>query len=163
MKTIAGESWRGDILRTCAIFACSALLGLAINAFSSRPVPILSAGGPGAWPERAPRLTLDSLRTALASSQTILILDLRSNGAFETCHPKSALNTPVDRFLEHFGRLNLESLLRVIDTVVLLCESGNCPSADRTAKTLKDLGYSQVSVLEGGWPAYQASDLEREP
>ena len=42
---------------------------------------------------------------------------------------------------------------------MLICESDDCLTADRTAKLLKDLHYPNVRVFYGGWNSYVEAGL----
>jgi thiosulfate/3-mercaptopyruvate sulfurtransferase len=148
---------RRDIARLAAIVAASTALALATNALSARPVPILSARGPGAWPEREPRVTAEALRSALASGRPPLLLDARSEEAFRLSRPAGAVHVPYERLAGAYGAL--AQTLREASSVVVLCENESCPSADRAARLLAELGHANVAVLHGGWEAYRAAGL----
>lgn len=155
--------WKGDFARAAAILAVSSLLALSTNALFARPVPLFSLDGPGAWPERAPRLSVAALESAVRERRAILVLDVRREEAFLAAHPAMALNAPYERFMERYGSLGLGPLVKAAETVVLLCESSECPTADRAALLLKHSGHSNIHVLEGGWAAYRMSGMETKP
>lgn len=151
--------WRVECLRALAILAAAALLALATNAFSDKPVPLLAPDGPGAPPERAPRISIDALKSALASQRALLLLDVRRPEIYAAAHPAGAKNAPAEEFLEAYTRLNLSTLLRAAEDVVLLCDSAQCPAADRVAKTLRTFKHDNVRVLQDGWVVYENSGL----
>jgi len=152
-------TWRTECLRAAAVVAVSALLGLAVNLLSSRPVPLLASDGPGALPERAERIAAAALQELLASQKAVLLLDVRRETVFAAAHPTGAVSAPSDGFEAHYQRLDLSNRLLAFEEIVLVCESDDCPSADRVAKFLKELQHTHVRVLYGGWNAYVQTGL----
>jgi rhodanese-related sulfurtransferase len=150
------SSWRGDMLRALAIFALAALLGFSINALRRKPVPVVSNRGPGAVPEKSDRATVEQLKQWLSGGSTVL-LDVRKEDVFRSAHPLGAVNLPADDFMRYYG--SVAALLAAAERVVLLCESDQCPLADRVAARLKSLEHRAVWVLDGGWQKYQQSGL----
>ncbi len=157
---LAAKPWRRDILRAALIVAGSAALSLSVNALSARPVPLLAGDGPGALPERAPRVGVVELQALLSSGEFVVLLDVRGAEPFASGRPAGALNAPAAEFLQHYPALNLR--LKAAAQVVVLCESEECPSADRVAKLLAELGHGNVRVLDGGFKAYSAAGLPLE-
>jgi len=153
-------SWTTECLRALAILLCSSLLALGINAFSKNPVPLLAADGPGALPDRAPRIMAAQLKEAMAANKA-LVLDVRREETFEKAHPAHAINAPAENFIEHYGRLNLGAHIAAAELVVIVCDSELCPSGDRVAKLLESMNHKNVRVLQGGWEAYVAAGLEK--
>jgi rhodanese-related sulfurtransferase len=150
-----------DLRRLGILVAASTALGLLVNALSATPVPLASADGPGAWQDLAERVTVSELGTMLTGGRGFLLLDVRGADAFQRSRSPKALNVPAPEFMERYGRPGLASLLKAADGIVVLCDSEACPSADRVARQLKDLGFRDVRVLQGGWKSYRASGLER--
>ena len=160
----AWASWKTEGLRAAAVVVFSAGLALATNGLSSYPVPLLAADGPGALPERAQRIGAEEYRKLLAAQKALLLLDVRSKEAWgeSAGHAAGALHAPFDDFAAYYARLNLDSKLLEAEEVVLICESDDCLSADRTAKLLKDLHYPNVRVFYGGWNAYVEAGFQVE-
>ena len=81
------------------------------------------------------------------------VIDLSAAADFEKGHIAGSRNvqpaqlTPAHKLLASAKQ----------SPVVLVCRSGM--SAGGVAKTLKKAGFEQVSVLDGGLPAWQAADL----
>lgn len=152
-------TWKTEILRALMILGCGTVLALAVNAASKNPVPLLAADGPGALPERAPRITAEALKAALAAN-AVFVLDVRHEETFAAGHPLGAVNAPAEDFMSHYGRLNLGPHLESAQTVVVVCDSELCPAGDRVAKMLAGMNHKNVRVLHGGWDAYQKAGLE---
>ena len=152
-------SWRGECLRSVAVVAVSAAVALGLNCLTAKPVPLLASDGPGSLPERALRINVEDLRTLLASGRAVLLLDVRRDEPFQAGHAVGALPAPADDFAAHYQNLNLSTRLLAAEDIILVCESDDCPSADRVAKFLKDLQHANVRVIYGGWQAYAQAGL----
>ena len=153
------NTWQMELKRVLAILVLATLLALLTNAVSSRPIPLLASDGPGAWPERERRISISDLREALVGNSPPLLLDLRDARAFKIDHPAAAVHAPADEFQANY--MHFSSMLQAAPRIVLMCESEDCPLADRVARFLRDLKVNNVSVLEGGWEAYKRSNLSK--
>ncbi|MNV87451.1 Thiosulfate sulfurtransferase GlpE [compost metagenome] len=91
--------------------------------------------------------------THLINAGNAVVIDLSASGEFEKGHIVGSRNvqlaqlTPAHKLLASAKQ----------SPVVLVCRTGNTSAT--AAKTLKKAGFEQVSVLEGGIPAWQAADL----
>lgn len=91
--------------------------------------------------------------THLINAGNAVVIDLSASGEFEKGHIVGSRNvqlaqlTPAHKLLASAKQ----------SPVVLVCRTGNTSAT--AAKTLKKAGFEQVSVLEGGVPAWQAADL----
>src|SRR6185295_6128521 len=149
-KLEAGHSNATDFLRALIILAFGCGIGLATNALREKPLAILDPKGPGALPEE-PRIGVETLRELLSGKTPPLILDARSSGNFNAGHAAGAINVPEHDFLEYYNDRNLGVELQSAPMVVVMCDSVDCPSADRVAKMLRELHVPNVRVLQDGW------------
>lgn len=91
--------------------------------------------------------------THLINTGNAVVIDLSASGEFEKGHIVGSRNvqpaqlTPAHKLLASAKQ----------SPVVLVCRTGNASAT--AAKTLKKAGFEQVSVLDGGIPAWQAADL----
>jgi rhodanese-related sulfurtransferase len=101
-------------------------------------------------------LAPETLRERMKAGERFVLLDLRSAGDFATAH------IPGARWLSR-GRLDLE-ITRVVPErnlqIVLYCRRGK--EAPLSTTMLRQLGYQQVFVLEGGFDAWKTADLSTE-
>ncbi|MBV5291837.1 MAG: sulfurtransferase [Curvibacter lanceolatus] len=100
-----------------------------------------------------PLATLSAERTRewLNDGQEVALLDLREAGQFGEGHPFFAIPLPYSRL-----ELDARRLLPRLDVRVVLLDSGD-GVAERGARRLQALGYTQVHVLQGGAPAWAAA------
>jgi 3-mercaptopyruvate sulfurtransferase SseA len=150
--------WSLELFRALILLLAASLLALTLNALSDKPVPLLARDGPGALPERAPRVTIAELKDLL-TKRVVLLLDVRHADVFESAHPALAKNAPAEEFMEYYNKLGMATLLPAAQDVIVLCDSEQCPSADRVAKFLRGFKHDNVRVLQDGWNAYQGSGL----
>lgn len=152
------SAWKADLARALGIVAVASALGLATNALSSKPVPLLDPQGPGALPEPGPRILgielLEELRT---NPQGILMIDARSDELLAEGAPAGSVRMTPETLVEDLTQK--KPLFDAARLLVVVCDSDMCPRGDDIAKQLKDLGYANVKVFEGGWPAYKESGL----
>ncbi|HVI25514.1 MAG TPA: rhodanese-like domain-containing protein [Xanthomonadaceae bacterium] len=91
--------------------------------------------------------------TALVNRDNALVVDLRPIAEFEKGHIAGAKNVQPSQFDPGHKQLAAARAL----PVVLVCKAGQ--SAGAAAKRLKQAGFEQVYVLEGGIQAWQQADL----
>jgi rhodanese-related sulfurtransferase len=90
------------------------------------------------------------LSDRLGSAVPPRVLDVRTPGEFETAHIAGAYNVPLDLLREHRD----EIVKHLDDDVVLVCRSGQ--RAAQAEETLRNVGLTNVHILDGGITAWQA-------
>ena len=96
------------------------------------------------------RLPASDLMTELAATRPPAVIDVRTSTAFAQGHIPGAISIPVRELRERIRAFSKDRDL------VLYCGSAETESLEG-AKILHDLGYTNVSVLAGGFPAWQAA------
>jgi rhodanese-related sulfurtransferase len=147
-------------------------VGLAINRYSSPPLPLVY---------QTPEQRFDAELTTLVSAppfkiapaatvgleefhsivdgKSALILDARPSSFFENGHVPGALNLARDDFANDYRRLN-DVLQPAHDKpVIVYCSGGDCHDSRMVANALVSLGFSNVRVFTGGWEAWSAAGL----
>ncbi len=84
------------------------------------------------------------LRSAVKDGKEFALLDVRERGQYARGHLFLAINLP----LSHL-ELRIKRYVPRLSTRVLLCDAGE-GFAQRAAHTMEALGYSDVSMVEGG-------------
>lgn len=104
----------------------------------SLPVPAWQA------PPGLNATSVAEVRQALRQRQEIALLDVREEDPYAQCHPLYAVNLPL-------GRLQADAYTRMprLDTPVVVYDDGE-GLAERAARCLQALGYTRVSLLQGG-------------
>jgi rhodanese-related sulfurtransferase len=91
----------------------------------------------------------------LAGSGELALLDVREQGVHYRGHPFFACSAPFSRL-----ELVIGDLVPRKTVPVVVLDGGNEGLADKSADRLKKLGYSDISILEGGCAGWQAAGLE---
>lgn len=101
-----------------------------------------------------PSKTFQDVRQALLSRQEIALLDVREEDPFAQAHPLFAANLPA-------GRIELEAWSRIPrrDTPIVVYDNGE-GLAPGCARKLQQLGYTDVSVLDGGLAGWRSAGGE---
>jgi rhodanese-related sulfurtransferase len=94
------------------------------------------------------------LKALLSDSQELAILDAREEGEFGASHLFWAVPCPLSQ-----AELRAPGLLPRRD-VRVVCTDGGEGYAERLAAVLQSLGCTDVAVLQGGTPAWQAAGYE---
>lgn len=91
-----------------------------------------------------PIKTFNDVRQALLARQEIALIDVREEDPFAQAHPLFAANLPA-------GRLELDAWSRIPrrDTPLVVYDNGE-GLTEPAARTLQQLGYSDVALLAGG-------------
>ena len=97
-------------------------------------------------------VTPQQLKSLLNGSAEIALLDVREAGQFGASHLLFATPLPFSRL-----ELNVGTLVPRKSTPVVVCDDGVLGVAGRAAKRLTALGYTDVSVLDGGSRGWAAA------
>ena len=98
-----------------------------------------------------PTISPEDLRARLLGAEELALLDLREQGTFGERHLLYASCLPLSRLELRVGRLVPRR-----SAPVVLCDGGE-GLAERGAGRLAALGYTDVRVLAGGAPAWEAA------
>ncbi len=98
----------------------------------------------------AKTVTAQELRTMLLDGGELALLDVREEGEFSESHLLFASSLPLSRL--EFG---IDALVPRRGARVVVCDGGRDRLAERAAARLSELGYADVSVLDGGTGAWE--------
>ena len=94
------------------------------------------------------------VRSSLIERREIALIDVREEGVFAESHPLFAASLPL-------SRLELEVLDRIPrQTVAIVVYDSGEGLAQKAAARLRELGYSDVSLLDGGLSGWAAAGAE---
>lgn len=99
----------------------------------------------------AERITAEALKPLLTDGREIAFLDVREHGQYGEGHPFFCVPMPYSRL-----EWKAETLLPCRKTPLYLLDDGD-GVADRAADRLESLGYTNVTVMSGGAPAWAAA------
>lgn len=98
-------------------------------------------------------ITAREVRAALQLRQEVAIIDLREEASFALGHPLFAAQLPTDR-------IEIEAPVRIPRRDTLLVLYGDDGDAERGKTQFERLGYTRVTVLDGGLAAWRAAGFE---
>lgn len=104
--------------------------------------------------EALPVRRFADIRAALLAKQEIALLDVREEDPHAQAHPLFAANFPLSRI-----EITAYAKLPRRDVPIVVLDDGE-GDAERAARRLIALGYSDVAVLEGGVSGWQAAGGE---
>jgi rhodanese-related sulfurtransferase len=161
-----------DFVGVVMVALGSLAVGLVINRFSSRPLPIVYQ-----TPEQrfdaelttlvttapfkiAPAATvgLPEFRSAV-ETKNALILDARPSVFFEQGHVPGALNLARDDFARDYRHLAPVLQPATDKPTIVYCSGGDCHDSRLVANALLSLGFSNVRVFTGGWEEWSKAGL----
>ena len=101
------------------------------------------------------RVTAAALRARLGGGGEIALLDAREQGVHYRGHPFFASSLPLSRL-----EMMVVDLLPRLGAPIVLLDGGGEGLAERVAEKLAGLGYTDVSILEGGCAGWKAAGGE---
>ncbi|HSA88839.1 MAG TPA: rhodanese-like domain-containing protein, partial [Burkholderiales bacterium] len=91
----------------------------------------------------------------LAGSGELALLDVREQGVHYRGHPFFACSAPLSRL-----ELLIRDLVPRRTVPVVVLDGGNEDLAGKAEEKLRELGYTEVSILEGGCTGWKRAGLE---
>jgi rhodanese-related sulfurtransferase len=100
------------------------------------------------------RISAVVLKTMEADGKEIALIDPREEGVFGKAHLLYAVNMPLSKL-----ELNIFRMVPRNSTRIVLTDGGEGMS-ERAAAKLKELGYTNIAILDGGYPAWKNAGHE---
>jgi rhodanese-related sulfurtransferase len=134
-----------------AFAATALLLGVCVNARAPAGLPLWPVPGQRA---AVPSSVWQKLQFADASAiphgSGALLVDVREPGDYGAAHPPGAVNLPYRQFT------NFKSAVKPRTRVYLYCYGGECSTSLRVASRLLQGGFTDVTIVRGGFEAWQS-------
>ena len=105
-------------------------------------------------PSQAKPLDAAAVKAALSDGRELALIDLREELIFSRSHLLWARSVPLSRLELRFARLVPRK-----DTRIVLCDDGD-GLVERAGIVLANAGYTDVSYLKGGTPAWEQAGFE---
>lgn len=151
----------GDIARVAAWAAVALLLGFGINAMNPAGLPLRLAAG-----ERpaVPCAIAQKIKTAEVGAVSLahgdVLLDVREPKDYTAGHPPGAVNLPYrefNRFLPDFRNTTAQG-----KPLYVYCYGSECGTSLRVASRLLQSGFTDVTIVRGGFEAWKERGLPTE-
>ncbi len=96
-------------------------------------------------------ISVSDLKTKIdAGEKNLAILDVRQGVEYVDAHIQGALSLPLSDV-----KKNAEAKVAKDKEIVTYCSATECQASLSAAKKLHDLGYRNIKILEGGFPAWE--------
>jgi 3-mercaptopyruvate sulfurtransferase SseA len=171
---------RGDFLLLWLLATSALCMGLVINQFRDKPLPLtyknkaerlqevvqkITAPPPSVpATENAPlpaKMTLEDF-AVYVDGRKGLILDARPEIFHRLGHVPGALSLPREDFENGYNTLKARLEADQAQPLVVYCSSSSCEDASLVRKSLAGLGYTNLAVFEGGWSEWTAAGKPEE-
>ncbi|MEI6504097.1 MAG: rhodanese-like domain-containing protein [Armatimonadota bacterium] len=148
-----------DVARMAALAAAALLLGVCFNALAPAGLPLWPAPGQQAAVPTAigGQIRFADLKTVTPADG--VLVDVREPRDYAAAHPVSALNLPYRQFNSLFP--SFSATVKLHTPVYLYCYGGECSTSRRIASRLLQSGYASVTIIRGGFEAWEGRSLVR--
>ncbi len=150
-------------LRIIIMAVISMVIGLAVNAISSKPLPLI--GNESQFEVAVPegqKADHSEIQTLFESGEAFFV-DARSVEAFVEGHIPGSFSIPYTEFEGGTVPEKVELLPRDM-TLVIYCDGADCHASKEVADHLLEIGFLPefVRVFHGGWKEWQENGGEVE-
>lgn len=172
MKKFPIKNLRRNIAFFLILVTASLCLGLLINQFRDKPLPLVyeskeerlqhavqrlqerrpeTSAPQKDWPET---LNLDQFAEFLETQQGT-VLDARPEIFHRLGHIPGALSLPRDDFENAYPALQSKLETDRTQPIAIYCASASCEDAELVKKALSALGFTRLMIYEGGWAEWE--------
>jgi len=92
----------------------------------------------------------------VSASRAAVFIDVRPAAFFDAGHISGAISRPSEQLNRHEGIAKLKATIKLNTPIVVYCENNNCDRGGHVWHLLKQNGYQQVCVLDGGYSAWKS-------
>lgn len=153
------------IQRCAGLVALAVLIALVCNTLHPMGLPLLlvEVPHPGipVWIWRSVPSVSVTQGYELWRHQSALLLDVRDRADHLAGHIPGSLSLPYHEFSTTFPAVR--DRLPLHGPILIYCYGSHCGLSMRVAKRLRVLGYDRLTVMEGGFDAWQAAGLPISP
>lgn len=150
----------GDIARIAAWAAVSLLLAMGINAVNPARLPLRLAPGerPAVSTATCERIKFGD--AGVADAPGGVLLDVREPHDFSAAHPPGAVNLPYREFSTYFP--DFRTATNPQKPIYVYCYGSECGTSLRVASRLLQSGFTNVTIVRGGFEAWKERGLPTE-
>ena len=146
---------RRTLLQAVILTLAGAAMGLLVNAFSPKGIPLIRPPKPQLRDQD--RIPLAEAKE-LWDSGTAFFLDARAPADYAAGHIALAYNLPVEQFDQYFPKT--AAVLSPDSEIVVYCDGEQCDLSHSLMTLLRERAkYSHVRVLLNGWTVWRQAKL----
>ena len=142
------------LLLALLITGAGAALGLMVNTVSPRRIPFITP--PKTAPQSTDFVPFDEARQ-LWQSGAVFFLDARAPADYQAGHIAGAYNLPAEDFDARYPET--ATMLTPETVIVAYCDGLECDLSHHLTTRLRELGYTNVRILQNGWTAWRKAGL----
>ncbi len=153
-RTSGSSEILAALLGAAAIVLGSATVGVVVNHFSPRGIPLFPQPGEQQLhlPPGVESLALEDAYIAF-DENSALFVDARPPEEYAEQHIPGAVNVPPTDFEAHF--LDWADEIETATRIVVICAGIECSDSIQVAERLLEIVDGPVYVIEEGWRAWQ--------
>lgn len=183
MNSYFRSQLRSDLIGCWLIATTAVCAGLVINQFRDSPISLIyktkserladavanitaaesqqSTSSAIETVSLPPTLSLEEFSKVVEAKQA-LILDARPELFHRLGHVPGALALPRDDFENYYQKHRALLEANKNQSLVIYCSGGDCEDSALVEAALQKLGYTQISIFEGGWSEWTKAGLPEE-
>jgi rhodanese-related sulfurtransferase len=140
-----------------ALAALALVLGICVSSVTPAGLPLWPKPGqrvavPLAVWQKIKFVDVDTVHTGNGA-----LVDVREPGDYAAGHPAGAINLPYRQFSSTFP--TFRSTVKPSRSVHLYCYGGECATSLRIASRLVQRGFTNVTIIRGGFEAWKDREL----
>ncbi|MGI6455213.1 MAG: rhodanese-like domain-containing protein [bacterium] len=143
------------VFQTIVLLILGSGIGLALNALSSEPLPLIRPSAPPVEEEYTV-LSTEDVNQMLNAGEAIFI-DARDPNEYAVGHIPGALNLPANSFAETYAEIG-DALPRDFP-LVIYCQGGACDQSHEVLEQLEQLDFQMLFLYQEGWNAWSEAGL----
>ena len=147
-----------DVIPIVAYAAMALLLGVCVNALTPGGLPLRMASGQRA---AVPSAVWQKIKFAdvdtVAHDRGALLVDVREAKDYSSGCPPGAVNLPYRQFSAVFPKFR--STIKPRTRLYVYCYGSECGTSLRVANRLVQNGFTDVTILRGGFEAWKSREL----
>ncbi|MDP8243636.1 MAG: rhodanese-like domain-containing protein [Candidatus Hinthialibacter antarcticus] len=146
------------LFQAALLAAVSVAIGLAVNAMSSGPLPLLRQpvlDEDEPWPVVDGDAVFEHFNNG-----TAIMIDARPVEDYERGHIPGAINLPYNDFENYFAELS--ATLPLEELYIVYCSGGNCDDSHEVLTQMEAFGFEQLMLYKPGWEEWFKNDFPRE-
>lgn len=150
--------WMRLIFQAAALSAVSVAIGLAVNAASPEPLPLLRQpvlDEYEPWPVVEGEAVL-----AHVNNGTAILIDARPVEDYQRGAIPGAINLPYNDFQAYFTEMS--EALPLEELYIVYCSGGNCDDSHEVLTQLEAFGFEQLMLYKLGWEEWYKKDFPRD-